>query len=911
MPWTRLQAIIALVLSACAAAACAPGGEASAEKRPDPSAELKLERGQNLVFTFHADQMLPVVTGDFQGKASVLSGSAWVHVKGRYRGRELDTLLEAENIVVFHRRLEITDDETGRKRRETEVRAWAQGAVRLTDREGRLLCSDLYYNFRNHRGRATNVRFEVGRVREVPATAPARRVGRSADDGGEGDAVEGSWSIGFRSAPVRKWYLSASEIRRAGPGRWTLVGPRISSCSFQEPHWCFRASSANYLPGRRVESFNNFLLLEGLPVFYFPYLARDLGHDYPWTHWQFGTSSEWGPYVLSKWGLDLPSGERWILQPRNLFLDADWRENRGFAYGADLRYYALPHGGGLIDTYFLREDHISGPEDLERAEEEVERRTAIYDDLRVWGAPKIRGLPKRLYGENLLFVQRRALDGFGPAAPGTDLYADEQRFRLTVHHRHDLISVPSTLHDETVYKLDFSVEYRDCSDRDFAREYFRDEYRYGPAPVSYAMLRNQTDVMTASIIAQPKIDPFVDQTEYLPEARFAIHQRPLPGGFYLASRGSVGNLRRHFDEDSGFEGFEAGRAHLEIVGWRPIRLGAVSINPYVGTDQAWYSDNFRDEDAVRGVLLYGGEASTRFYGLFDVESRALNIHGLRHVIEPRVFFRGTSEPTRRVYELYDFDERDDIFKSNIAGAGLFQKFQVKRRGRDGKLRTADFFGVDYIASGFADQQDADEYNSGDMLLPMEVRGFFSPLEGLKFWTRVEIDAHGAGVTRSTSGVTYTLSERFAVNLTHRMTTEDDRREILGSNYVSGRVDVALNDLYRISARTRYEFEDPDEDLGEKGFDEARVELIRDLHCWRLGVGYSEERRDDDVNRAVTVTLSPTGRPVNLVKGSDQLLRDDPDYSRMPWRARPGEAAGALRLLPPEEPPEPPARPNED
>jgi hypothetical protein len=908
LPRTHLPTLLSLALAACAAAACAAAGERPAERRPGPSARLKLKRGQNLVFTFQADQMLPIVTGDFPGKASVLSGSAWVYVKGRYRGRVLDTLLEAENIVIFHRKVELTDKRTGRKRRETEVRAWAEGAVRLTDREGRLLCSDLYYNFRNHRGRARNVRFEVGRFEAVPTGRPPAGTKLFAE---EDPAVEDRWSIGFRAAPVRKWYLSAPEIRRAGPGRWTLIGPKISSCGFQEPHWCFRASSANYLPGRRVESFNNVLKLEGLPVFYFPYLARDLKHDYPWTHWQFGSSSEWGPYVLSKWGLDLPSGEGWILQPRNLFLDADWRQNRGFAYGADLRYATLPHGGGLIDTYFIREDHISGPEDSERAEEEFERRTAIYDDLQVWGAPKIRGLPKLHYGENLLFVQRRTLDGFGPATPSRDLRADEQRFRLTVRQRHDLMRVRSPLHHEPIYKLDFTVEYHDYSDRDFAREYFRDEYRYGPPPVSYAMLRNQSDVMSAAIVVQPKVDPFMDQTEYLPEVRFNIPQRPLPGGFYLASRGSLGKLYRHFDEDSGFEGFKAGRAHLEMIGWRPCRLGPITFNPYVGTDQAWYSDHFRDGDVIRGALIYGADASVKFYGVFATESQRLNIHGLRHVVEPRIFFRGTSEPTRRVHELYDFDERDDIFKHNVVGAGLFQKFQVKRRGRDGKLRTADFCGVDYIATGFADQHEADEYNSGDMLLPMEVRGFFSPVQGLKLWSRLEIDAHGAGVTGSTSGVGYSREDRFAISLGHRMTTEDERREIKGSNYVTGRIDVALNELYRLSAGARYEFEDPDEDLGEKGFDQARVELIRDLHCWRLGVGYSEERRDDDINRSVTLTVSPTGRPTNLVKGSDQLLRDEPDYSRMPWRARPGEAAGALRLLPPEEPPDPPREIYED
>jgi hypothetical protein len=425
------------------------------------------------------------------------------------------------------------------------------------------------------------------------------------------------------------------------------------------------------------------------------------------------------------------------------------------------------------------------------------------------------------------------------------------------------------------------------------------------------MLRNQTDMMSAAIVVQPRIDHFFDQTEYMPEVRVDVPQRPLPGGFFLRWEGSLGRLNRRFDEDSGFEDLDAGRAHLRVVASRPTRLGSLVVNPYVGMDQAWYSDHFRGAGVTRGAALYGAESSVRFYGLFDVESEKLNIHGLRHVIEPRITFDGVSSPTHRTWELYDFDERDDIYQRNVAGAGLFQKVQTKRRNEKGELETADLFGLDYIVSGFADHDEADKYNHGDMLLPMRIRAFVNPSNRLKLWGNVEIDAHGVGLATSTTGATYSQSDRFSFSLSHRTVTEDSNREIRGSSYLSARVDVALGAVYRVAASTRYEFDDPDEDLGEQGLDNLRVELIRNMHCWQIGVGYSSERRDDERNRAFTLTVSPTGRPRNLVKGSDQLILDDPDYSRMPWRAHPGEAAGALRVLPPEEPPPPPIEEEDD
>ncbi len=898
-------ALCLLLLSAAAAAA----GEKQPAKTPDPAKAIKLREGEQLTFELHSDNTYPVITGKLKGRATVLSGSAWVHVKGFYRGKRLDSLLEAENIVVFHG----SDRKTGKR----ELKAWADGAVRLTDKDGRLLCSELYYDFVTHRGRAKAVRVEIGEVKEVatrtgaPDLAPGSTGGElkvggaGAKTPGVANAVEDAWSIGFGKGAPKKWYLSAPEIRRAGPGKWVLVKPKLSNCAFEEPHWCFQASSANYLPGRRVESFNNILRIGKVPVLYLPYIARDLAHDYPWTQWHFGTSSRWGTYAFSKWGFGLPDKPDWVLQPENVYFDVDWRRERGLALGVDLRYDARPHGGGLFDSYFLREDHISRADDQERAKDDIKRREIIYDNLRDHGAPKIRGRPKRRYSENLLFFDRRKLDEYSEPDLKKRHYFRDERFRLTLRHRQDFLRMRNDLQHDPVYKLDLNLEYHDYSDRDFQREYFRDEYRTGPAPVTYAMLRNQTDAMSAALLVQPRIDHHFDQTEYMPEVRIDVPQRALPGGFFLAWDGSLGRLNRRFDEDSGFENIEATRAHLRLIGSRPFHLGSLAINPYVGTDQIWYSDHFRGAEVARGALLYGAESSVRFYGLFDFESEKFNIHGLRHVIEPRVSFDGVSSPTHRTWELYDFDERDDLVRQNIVRAGLFQKLQVKRKGAGADLHTADFLGVDFIASGFCDQDEADEYNNADMLLPMEVRGFFSPDERLQLWTNLDIDAHGVGLARSTVGATYTRSERFALTLSHSITTEDRNRNINGSNYLSARADLALGALYRIAAGTRYEFDEPDEDLGEQGLDNLRVELVRNLHCWQLSLGYSSERRDDERNRAFTLTVSPTGRSRNLVKGSDQLILDDPDYSRMPWRAHPGEAAGALRLLPPEEPPPPP------
>jgi hypothetical protein len=801
-----------------------------------------------------------------KSKAVVLSGSAWVSAKG--------ILIEAENIVVFPSKQQV----------------WADGLVRMTEKDGRLICNEIYYDFKVDRGRATGVRMEIGSVKEVSSQAQSVSVAKQ-------NKKMGSALFDVGGQAPNKWFCTAPEVRRAGPGRWVIIRPRISNCGFEKPHWSFQASSANYFPGRRIESFNNLIRLGDIPVFYLPYIGRDLAHDYPWTTWQFGDSDQWGPYVLSKWGVDLPYSKKWLLQPRNLFFDLDWRQDRGFAYGLDLRYSSRPQGGGLADTYFLRETDISQQEDAERAADDIDRRTDIYDDLRLHGAPKIRGNPKRLYPENQLFVTRRLLHGFDPADLTPQLYQEEDRYRLSLVHRQGFFRLYNPLQDKPVYKLDLTVEYHNFSDRDFQREYFNDEYRHGLSPISFAMLRNQSDVMSAAVLFQPRVDAFSDQVEYLPQLSFDIPDRHLPGGFYLASRGSIGRLYRRFDEDSGFKDFDAGRGNLQLMASRPFKLGPFAINPYVGMDQTWYSDNFEDGNVVRGALIYGGKSSVRFYGEYDLRSESLNIHALRHVIEPLVFFKGVSTPTHSSSELYDFDERDDLVKTNIGGAGLIQIFQVKRKDKLGGIKSVDLFGVSFLASGYCDRDEAEQYNDNDMLLPMQAHGFLRPTDWLQFWGRVNIDAHGVGLTGSTAGVRYTPVSRFSLTLSHTTVTEDKARAIAGSNYLSGRADLALGPLYTLSATARYEFDDPDVELGEQGLDSASLRLIRDMHCWKLGLGFSTKRDDDERKETFSLTLSPTGRPRNLVKGTDQLLIKEEDYSRPPWMPHPSEVPGAIRAVP--------------
>ncbi len=843
----------------------APASESSG--KPGPGAGDEAGRKTEEIQFFAVHQYLLR-----KERAVILSGSAWVAAHG--------VLLEAEHIVVWQK----------------ERQAYGQGAVRLTEAGGRLLADEIFYDFGAERGRATGVRLEIGKVEEVPGerTGPAEMPKLGGDR--PGGAVFGS------GAPA-KWYVTAPEVRRAGPGRWQIVKPRVSSCDFAKPHWCFEASSADYYPGRKVQSFNNVLYLGPVPVFYLPYVARDLSHDYPWTTWQVGKSGEWGYYALSKWGFDLPSGDSWLFQPRNLKLDLDYRQDRGWAYGGGVYYDVLPHGSGFVDTYRLREDLITAEEDRERADDEIERRSLIYQNLRTFGAPKVIGSPKRLFEENLLFARRRAADGYEPPDLDRDLYENEERYSVHWLHRQDLLPVRDEFHDGPVYALDLTAELFDYSDRDFRREYFRSDYRLAPEPLSFAMLRHQGNSGSLWLTVEPQTNPFVTTTERLPQLGYDVIPQRLPGGFFVSSSGDLGYLRRRFDEDSGFEDFESGRGHVQVVADRPVKIGPIGFSPYVGTDQSWYSDSREGANLIQGAALYGADAAMRLYGTFSAESDLLNVHGLRHVVEPRLFFRGVSEPTHDPVSILDFDPVDDLAKSNVAGAALVQTLQTRRRAADGTEHVSDLAGLSFTASGFVDRDEAERLNEDDMLLPYRVRAFVSPVDNLKLWGSAEIDAHGVGLARYTEGVSYSQPGLFAAGLRLTTVCSDPEHDIDSSQYLTGTMEVPLSEHWRVAAVSSYEFDHPNEELGDRGFGDTRIGFFRDFHCWLLGIDYSINRMNDgERERTIGATLTATPRPVNLVKGSDQLLFESPAYGREAWLFRPAEPQGELRVVPPPQPP---------
>ena len=150
----------------------------------------------------------------------------------------------------------------------------------------------------------------------------------------------------------------------------------------------------------------------------------------------------------------------------------------------------------------------------------------------------------------------------------------------------------------------------------------------------------------------------------------------------------------------------------------PVQLGQVKMVPYVVGRATGYTDSPSRDGQGRIFGAAGVRFTTAFSRVEDgVESDLLDLHRLRHVIEPEVNLFTSGQTIDRT-RLYVYDENvDGISDVSAAQLSLHNRFQTYRGG-PGKERSVDFLSVNVSANVFTNPpRDAG-------ILPTKFRGLF-------------------------------------------------------------------------------------------------------------------------------------------------------------------------------------------
>lgn len=222
----------------------------------------------------------------------------------------------------------------------------------------------LTYNHKSRTGKTGAVRGEL-RKSESPSVLKTLNE--------EDDKIRREFFFSARYAELKPNDFGKEEI--------TLRSPSFSDCDRVPPHHDIAASTATFSSGEKVELWNIRPRMFRVPYFYFPYAVKDLQYDWPWTHWEFGSKADWGPFASFK-TLAFP---KWTEERSKIGFE--FREKRGFAYNLDWKKINSKINsrlsGSLFDEEWMSNSDLGSPIHQRRTRLDLYHRQKISEKWQV------------------------------------------------------------------------------------------------------------------------------------------------------------------------------------------------------------------------------------------------------------------------------------------------------------------------------------------------------------------------------------------------------------------------------------------------------------------------------------------------------------------------------------------------
>jgi hypothetical protein len=582
-----------------------------------------------------------------------------------------------------------------------------------------------------------------------------------------------------------------------------------------QPDYHVKPRSIRFYPGDRVVMTNTTLYVGQTPILWFPLLYADLNRS----GFQFlpGYDSRWGAYLLLSYSFPVTEG-----------IDAavrlEERTEFGPSIGLDLNMKYGPGGrnfGNLVADYVFETKDVTT---VEAPGEPAETRTT--DRYRV---------------------------------------SFQQRLFLT----------------DDIYG---TADVNWISDVDFLEDFYPQDYRNDPQPDTSLSLTKWDEDYTLTLLGRWQINDFQDTTERKPELVFDFKNQSF-FGLPLQYDGETGvaQLRRAFSNtpefgETEFPDYQATRFDTFHQWSLPSQLfGWLNVNPRAGIRGTYYSasgsfiqpasgqqvydpvsgelivvnpndnqtsenplndpsSNLKQKGAVfRPIANYGLSVSTKFSRAFEqVQSRALGLDGLRHVVEPYINYSGVNNMGPAPEDIYQFDRVvpstqllpldfpqfyaiDSIGTWSITRMGFNQRFQTRRDNGTYQWLTWNTFMDANFENPYTEAPVSNLFNV--------VRFYPLPWASLGIESQLPVVTEGFTEVNTTLSVMPTRDTRFSLG----------HRYIDGNDYFTDNSQVnffaywRINDNWSVSLYEQYEFE-------SQVLQYQRYFVNRDLTSWVASIG---------------------------------------------------------------------------
>lgn len=539
---------------------------------------------------------------------------------------------------------------------------------------------------------------------------------------------------------------------------------------------------------------NSVARLNGVPVFYWPYVRTDVAEPLgPLIGLGGGQDRIFGTQVYSTWdmykilALRPPDGHKWKL-------NLDFLSDRGPGFGSDY-YYRIPTGPegytpgeGFARLYYLNDGGVD------------------------------------------------VLGGYrGPVAEHP-----QNRGRALWRHQQEIL--------EGLY---FQGQISYLSDQNYFEQFFKQEFDFGPSQETFAYLTWQRDNLWASGLALPRLgQDWMTRTEWLPKVDGALIGQSFWDLLVYNTRASAGYAQLSTSDVLPFPVLPTDQNTNTVrLNWNhelsaPFDLGPVKFAPYGVLDGTYYSKDLTGSDAGRlygGGGLRGNLPMSRLYE--GVASELFNVHGLYHKMTLSAnYFYGQSNIPYSQLPLLDrmdddntdytyryirpaqptlipgatgfalatspiFDQQqyairrlvdnrvDTLDDMQVVQANLRQRFQTKR-GYPGLEHTVDLLSFDISASYFPE---ANRDNYGKPFSFLEYFGLWNIGDRTSILSSGWFDPFDYGARYWNIGMSLDRPDRTNVYIGYRQT------DPLNSKAVTATLGYQLSRRYFGSAGVSYDF----------------------------------------------------------------------------------------------------------
>jgi LPS-assembly protein len=403
-----------------------------------------------------------------------------------------------------------------------------------------------------------------------------------------------------------------------------------------------RAARMKIVPGKYVEMWNAVVLVDGVPVFYFPYYKRNLGAHANNLDLLPGYRSTYGPYLLTTY--------RWYLgNDADGKFHVDYRTRRGVGVGPDVDLHLGRWGEAAFKYYYLYDN-------------DANRGTN--------GLPDFGSVPQNR--QRFYFAYQ--------ATPATNL-----NFKALVNYQSD----PFVLHDY------FESDYTQNPQPNTLVEV--NKYWKNWSLDALATPRINSFFKQIERLPDVRLTGFRQQVFNTP----VYYDSESSAGFY---RQFITLTNGNFPGTNGFYANSGARADTyHQITW-PMRFFKwLNVTPRVGGRFTYYSEqnasSGTNSETYRTVFNTGVAASFKASHLWAGATNSLfQINGLRHIIEPSVNYVYIPRPSTPASQLPQFDSElpsllllpiqfpdynniDSVDSQNVIRFGLSNTLQTKRDGQ--------------------------------------------------------------------------------------------------------------------------------------------------------------------------------------------------------------------------------------